>query len=340
MMQPGRRRFIKIAAYGAAAMAVPFPALALGGKAQAVAGLRPFHWRGMALGAEASMTLYHHDKAQAKKLIRACFAEVQRLEQIFSLYKPDSALSSLNKNGELQNAPAELIEIIQQAASYSALTNGAFDISVQPLWQLYAKHFSKANVSHQAPDDTKIQQALALIDYQKIQIQSDHIRLTKQGMALTLNGIAQGYITDKITALLRTNGLDNILVEMGEMRALGRHPNGQPWRIGIKNPDSPQQLLQTVTLENAALATSGGYGTRFDAAGAHHHLLNPKTGRSANRYKSVSIIAPSATQADALSTAFCMMPASQIASLINTQKPISAHIITDNGEIKRYGWDI
>lgn len=297
-----RRRFIQISACGVAALAVPV-----------FLNIRPsqeiFKWKGMALGADASIQLYNDDNNIAQKLVRECFSEIQRLEEIFSLYKPDSALSILNRNGKLDNAPDELIELISESILYGNLTNGAFDITVQPLWELYSKSFDQNKA---APKVQEIQKALELIDYKKIHIDGRNISLEKDGMAITLNGIAQGYITDKITELLQNNNMNNILVEMGEMRALGSHPDGTPWRVGIKDPEDPKTILETIDLNNSAISTSGGYGTKFDLKGIHHHIFNPKNGQSANNYKSISVIAPTATKADALSTAFSMMPENEV----------------------------
>jgi thiamine biosynthesis lipoprotein len=135
-------------------------------------------------------------------------------------------------------------------------------------------------------------------------------------MAATLNGIAQGYITDAVATLLRQEGIGRVLVDMGEARALGRHPDGRPWRAGISDPARPDALIGEVDLTDRALATSGGYGTVFDAAGRYGHLIDPRSGRTAPLARSISVLAGDATTADALSTAFSLLDEGRIAALL------------------------
>jgi hypothetical protein len=158
-------------------------------------------------------------------------------------------------------------------------------------------------------DQTPVAEAggRGLVDYRRIEVDAGRIAFARRGMAVTLNGIAQGYITDRISALLRARGFDNVLVNLGEFRALGGHADGAPWRVAVPDPVQPWRRLRTLALADAALATSGGYGTQFDAAGRHHHLFDPRDGRSAGFYRSVSVLAPDATTADALSTGLSIL---------------------------------
>jgi thiamine biosynthesis lipoprotein len=135
-------------------------------------------------------------------------------------------------------------------------------------------------------------------------------------MAVTLNGIAQGYITDRVTDLLRAARFDSVLVQLGETRAGAPRSEGRPWRVGIPDPFVPGGMIETVEAVDLAIATSSGPATRFDAAGRHHHLFDPATGRSADRWASVSVVAPRATTADALSTALAVSPAATTTDLL------------------------
>ena len=128
---------------------------------------------------------------------------------------------------------------------------------------------------------------------------------------MSLNGIAQGYITDKVVELLRKNGIRRALVDMGEIRGFDldkRHT----WQVGIRNPSDEEKVLLTVPLQNEAFATSGGYGTTMDEAGRFTHLFDPRTGVSTPRYRSISVMAATAATADALSTAFSIMDEADI----------------------------
>ncbi len=306
-----RRRVLNVMAAVGGLAAVPAAAR------KAAGGGMPAHrWRGVALGAEASLTLYHPDAARARELIDRAVAEIRRLEAVFSLYRFDSALSVLNREGRLKAPPLELVRLLAEAKGYGTLTGGAFDVTVQPLWRLYSEYFRQPGADPAGPAAHDIAQALARIDYRAVEVAGDRIAFARPGMAVTLNGIAQGYITDRVAELLRAGGLDNVLVDLGEIRGLGGHPDGRPWSVGIKDPAVPGRIAETLALGNRAIATSAGAGTRFDAAGRNHHLFDPKTGRSTRRYASVSVIAAQATRADALSTAFSAMDEKDIAAVL------------------------
>jgi thiamine biosynthesis lipoprotein len=292
----------------------------------------PQRWRGTALGARASMTLYHPDPAEGRRLIAAAIAEVRRLEQIFSLYRPDSALSALNRQGALDAPPMELVRLLSEAQRYGAMTGGAFDVTVQPLWTLYADHFARENADPAGPSAAAIRDALARVDYRGLALEPQRISFARPGMAATLNGIAQGFITDRVADLLRANGLENVLIDLGETRGLGSRPDGRPWRAGLKDPFAPGRVARTVEIGNHALATSGGYGMRFDADGRHHHLFDPRRGRSSDLYASVSVIAPTATEADALSTAFASMRPDERAALAGRLPAVTAFVTRQNGD--------
>lgn len=157
-------------------------------------------------------------------------------------------------------------------------------------------------------------------------------------MGITLNGIAQGYITDCITRLLRQGGLERALVDMGEIRGLDRRAAPGDWQVGLADPRAPQRILAAVPVRNQALATSGGYGTALDAAGRYTHLFDPRTGSAQPRYQSVSVMAPNAAMADALSTAFSQMPLQATAPIVRDLGlrawfvPLEGGLVAQGGE--------
>ncbi|WP_447920976.1 FAD:protein FMN transferase [Achromobacter aegrifaciens] len=301
-MNHTRRRFIGIAAAASALALAPIAARRAG------AAIAPTTWQGTALGADAELRLYHPDKGEAQRLIAQSLQELRRLEGIFSLYRDDSALSVLNRQGFLDYPPADLLRLLSESRRYSELTAGMFDPTVQPLWQLYADHFSQTGASADGPPPDAVAHALSRVSYAEVLLDSKRIELLRPGMGITLNGIAQGYITDRITELLKRGGLDRALVDMGEIQGLDSRSAPQPWQVGIADPRDPGRMLATASIGNQALATSGGYGTAIDAAGQYTHLFDPRTGRARPPYLSVSVMAPCATTADALSTAFSHMP--------------------------------
>lgn len=240
-------------------------------------------WRGTALGAVATMQIHHPDRNEAERLIARSLTEVRRLERLFSLYQDDSALVELNKRSVLVSPAPELVELLGLSQQYAALTDGAFDPTVQPLWELYAQHFSNRDADPAGPSETSVQAAVARVGYRKLLVSRDRIVLT-DGAAVTLNGIAQGYATDKIVDLLREEGIDHSLVDIGETRAMGSHPDGRSWDVAIENPDEPSRIAAVLPVVDRAVATSGAYGFRFEPTGRFNHLFDPTTGACACVY--------------------------------------------------------
>ena len=306
-----RRRFLTICASTVAASLIP-------GRSQARSSM--VRWQGVALGAEAELILNHPDPKKAKAVLNLVQAEIRRLEKVFSLYDKSSAIFKLNKFGALDTPPLDLIRCLDDAANISKITDGAFDITVQPLWNLYARHFAEESASSNGPGEEAVKTVSSLIDYQAVHFTSQKISFTKPGMAITLNGIAQGFITDRVTELLRKQGFKNVLVNLGEVRGSGHREDGSIWQVGIQSPDGSRTINQKIPLYNKAIATSGAYGTRFGETGKHHHLFDPKTGQSGNVWDSVSVIADDATRADALSTAFYNLPETQIHDIAENLK--------------------
>ena len=304
---PTRRRFIAIAAAAAG-----LPLAAAGVRAETA----PLHrWSGIALGAAAEIVLHGPDAARARRLIARCVAEIDRLEDVFSLYRPASALSRLNRDGHLAAPPLELVALLAEARRFSERTEGAFDATVQPLWRAYAAHFARPGADPRGPAEAALAEARALVDWRAVEIEPAVVRFARPGMAVTLNGIAQGYITDSVATLLQDAGMADVLLDIGEVRALGRHPEGRPWRVGLRRAAAPETLARTVSLADRAVATSAGIASPFDASGRHHHLFDPATGRPAPGAGQVSVIAPRATTADALSTALAVSPPARAATL-------------------------
>ena len=257
------------------------------------AGAAVTEWRGTALGADAAIWLDHPD---APAILALALAEIGRLEDIFSLYRAGSALSVLNRQGRLDAPPFELLECLALCGRVHAATSGLFDPTVQPLWQLYAERFAAGAV----PGEDEIAAALDRVGMGRVRFDSEAVVL-EAGMALTLNGVAQGYVADRVAGLLAGQGLTDILIDTGEFRALGGRPGGGGWPVGLQGGGE-------VSLRARALATSAPLGTVFDAAGRVGHILHPVTGRPAAAvWQAVSISAPSAALADALSTAACLM---------------------------------
>ncbi len=330
-----RRRFIAIAAACAGAAPLAPWAAVRGQPAVSV-------WKGQALGALASMTLVHPDRALAQAQLQGCAAELERLENIFSLYRPGSALSRLNAAGELAHPPHELVELLGFALSVARDSGGAFDPTVQPLYRLYADHFARPGAAAVGPSPRAIAGALARVGFEAVELRAGRIRLRRPGMALTLNGVAQGFVTDRVADRLRAAGFDDVLVDLGEARALGHRADGRPWQAALADPRRPARTLLELPLGDAAgalpaLATSAGAGTTFGPDPRLHHLLDPRTGRSANHHASVSVGATRATVADGLSTALSVLAPEQALALLARHPGTQAWMVDAHGRVHAHG---
>ncbi len=335
--QPSRRRFLGIlgCTAGAALVLNTSASSALAG-AMSLRGRRVYRWRGVVLGAAAQIAIVDQERAVAQAIIRDSLAEIARLEDIFSLYKNGSALSRLNRTGALTDPPADLLQLLSLAHQVSVDSSGAFDASVQPLWRLYADHFAKPGANPAGPSAKAISDILEIVGYRKIDLARDRVSLASPGMGLTLNGIGQGYIADRVVALMRARGLERSLVDLGEIYALGRHSPERAWRVGIADPRAREGLVAQVDLVDSAIATSGDYGTHFDLGGRFSHILDPHSGRPVRFHRSVSVKAPSAAVADALSTACFALPEDRCRAMISKYPEAAAILVRNDGSVSSW----
>lgn len=290
-----RRRFLSIAACAGAIG--PRPAAA-----------QVTQWHATALGARATLSLAHFN---AEGIAERVWAELRRLERIFSLYHVDSALNVLNAKGVLPAPPFELLDCLSLCDRIHHATGGRFDPTVQPLW---AAHARQGNTG--ATERAEIARAQDYVGWSGVRFDSQAVQLERPGMALTLNGIAQGYIADRIADLLTQEGLTDIMVDTGELQALGQHPDGSDWPVTLRAPDG--NVLGHVGLRDRALATSAPRGTLIGESGTAGHILDPKTGEpSGVGWQLISVSGPSATLADGLSTALCLMDRAEMETCLS-----------------------
>lgn len=318
-----RRRFVNISAAAAGLALAPLER-ATATDANVVV------WHGTMLGATATMKIHHPVKGEAERLVSVAYSEARRLERLFSLYLPDSALVELNRSGILIDPAPEFVELLSASRRYAELTGGLFDPTVQPLWKLYLDHFSSTEADPAGPSPAAVKAALVHVDYRKVSVSQDRILLQK-GAQLTLNGIAQGYVTDKVVDLLRSQGIAHSLVDMGETRAIGSRPDGAAWDVGVADPGIAGRTEAVIPVVDSAVSTSGGYGFQFDPKGRFNHLFDPVSGGCANLYRSLTTVARTATAADALSTAFSLMPQKRIRSLLPELDIERVHLIDAAG---------
>lgn len=288
------------------------------------------------LGLTGRVSLVGVDRYRAAAIATACRERLGRLDQALSLYRADSAIRRLNRAGRLDHAPADLGLALERALDVAAGTGGAFDPSVQALWTLYSRAFSERGPG-QAPSQLALARTLGRIGYRHIHHEpgTRRVRFERPGMTVTLNGIAQGYAADALADTIRDAGCGNFLVDFGEFRAYGTYADDRPWRVGVAAPVRGRlTMVRVLELSDRALATSAGYGLRFDPRGRYHHLFNPATGTSPAYHASVSVTAPTAAAADAYATAFATLPLSDIRRSVGGQSGMSAVVVSPDGDVQ------
>jgi thiamine biosynthesis lipoprotein len=283
-----------------------------------------------ALGATVTMTVLHESPEVAYRAIDAAFAELDRIEDVMSLYRTDSQLCRLNRAGVLDRPHPHLVTVLRRAAEISERTGGAFDVTVQPLWELH----SVAAREGRLPDPEAIARARGRVDWQRVEFTAGRIRLRGAGTAVTLNGIAQGFATDRAAAVLAHQGIEHALIDAGEIRPLGTKADDTAWTIGIQHPRVADAYAELVRLDGRALSTSGDYATSFSANRRHHHIVDPHTGMSPTAFSSVSIVTPTCMDADALSTACFVLGLEQSVALIDGTPQADALFILKDGQTR------
>jgi thiamine biosynthesis lipoprotein len=223
-------------------------------------------------------------------------ADIRLVESQMSLFDPTSAVSQLNAQGELRDPHPLLVQVLRRAQEVSRKSRGAFDVTVQPLWQAYAN----AQQLHQLPEAKQIESARSHTGWQHLEVKTDLIRFTRPHMAITLNGIAQGFAADMIRARWQAMGIRHALINTGEWTASGAAQDGQPWRLGIVDPRDEARMVNNIALSGKCVATSADNQTYFTPDFKNHHIFDPHTGRSPSDVAGVTVVANSTALADAL----------------------------------------
>lgn len=308
-----------------------FIALTLGAGGLAALGAKVFprnlnraEQKAWAFGSEISLIAYHEDRATAQSAVRAALKAMVEMEEVLSLYRPQSEICRLNRDAVLEQPHQDLLTVLRHALEWSRLTDGAFDPTVQPLWTLHA--------SGRTPTLSELEEARRLVDFRKVHIRGNCIRLAP-GQAITLNGIAQGFAADRVREVLCAHGIRHALANTGEFCALGGKPEGEAWRIGIQHPRVRDAYVALAALSDRFLSTSGDYQTKFSHDFSSHHVFDPVTGRSPAALSSVTVVAPSGLEADALSTAIFVLGPSRGLELAASRPNVDALLVLKNGYV-------
>lgn len=273
--------------------------------------------------------------SKAHRAIEKGIAETERIEQLLSEFINNSITSILNSKAGNQPEPVseEVFELINRSQQISTITNGFFDISVGPLKKLY--QFKRQNFAMPSNDD--IRQALKKVGFNHIELNANNnsVYLKKSQMHISFAAIGKGYAADCVKKLWVNDGIEaGYINASGDLSAFGYNETGEPWKVGIANPDTQKDILFYVPLNHVAVATSGDYEQHFMYKGERFsHNINPLTGFPIKGIKSVSVFSPSAELSDALATAVYAMGTEKGIRFIDRLPQTHAIIIDDNNTV-------
>ncbi len=268
-------------------------------------GPRLFRESGVLMGTIVEVSVAAQSEEVAKNAIQIAFAEMRRVDELVSCFKAGSVISRLNREGHKSKVLVgkEVFSILRQSASIAASSGGAFDVTVWPVVRLWKFQ----EVGGMVPNATIVAEENIKVGYHGIIFDEStySVGFTRDGMGIDLGAIAAGWAADLAMARLQALGVSGAIVDAGgELRILGAKPGGAPWRIGVQHPRRPGELLLSLDLRDAAVATAGDYERFFVQDGVrYHHILDPATGMPARGCQSVTVLAATAAEADACSTA-------------------------------------
>ena len=317
------------------------------------------------MGTTAEITLYSDsprfgEAGKNEKAVEETFKAMEEIEKLASEYRKDSQLNKVNRYAGVKKVKVDqrLYEMIEKSVYYSKLSDGAFDITVGPLIQLWRIKEKMQKTNPSLPTEKEIKQRLKLVSYKEISLnpKEKSVYLKKKGMRLGLGAVAKGYAVDKAVESLKVKGVKTALVRLGgEIQVLGEkkkpwsplrtssseshrrggRPADEAWRIGIQHPREKDKLLGVVELKDGeATSTSGDYEQYFVKNNVrYHHILNPKTGKPAWECQAVTIVATKGIDADILSTTVFVLGPDKGMELIEKLPDIKGLIVKSNGEI-------
>lgn len=285
------------------------------------------------MGTLVEITVSHSDPDIIRTVTTQAFDEMKRIEQLMSTYLPDSEISRINRAAGKKAVPVspEVEEVIRQGIYWSEQSQGAFDITVEPLVQLWDFDGEKEII----PGENTIRKTASLVNYKHIELKNHTVRLKNRGMAINVGGLAKGYAVDRAISILRGMVPNGIVNAGGDLFAFGHKTKGKPWNIGLQHPRKPQELLAAFAVRNQAIATSGDYQRYFIKDGIrYHHIFNPQTGRPSRLMISATIITTEVMDADALATAVFVMGPDKGIEWVDSMENVEAMLVLEDQTIR------
>lgn len=251
------------------------------------------------MASPVTVTVLHDDAVAADAMVEATFAEMERLETILTRHRPEAPVVRLARDGVLRAAPPELLEVLGRAQEISSITDGAFDVTIAPVLDLFRQ---RAAAGEGLPTVEEVDRLLPLVDFRALRVDGRDVAIDRPGMSITLDGIAKGYVVDRAVATLAASGAERVLVNAGGDIST-RSGDGSEWEVAVRDPQDATGALGLLRVKAGGVASSGDYLQSFTLDRSFHHILDPRTGRSPARTSATTVTAPTAMDADALATA-------------------------------------
>jgi thiamine biosynthesis lipoprotein len=285
-----------------------------------------------AMGTIVTVAVVGADEQQAYEAIDEAFERIADVENLMSNYKNQSQLSALNQDKILPDTDPSLIYVLEQAKYYNNITNGAFDITIEPVLELWASKYGEGK-SNQPPAQEELDAVLPYVNSSAIIINGTTVSVGKN-MKLALGGIAKGYAVDEAVNILRSEGFENGFVNAGgDGYYFGARPDGDPWVVGLQDPDKKTESITVMGISGKAVTTSGNYERYFNESAKMSHIADPRTGYPVSSLISSTIIADSAIEADALATSVFVMGEKDGMELIDSLDGVECLLITPDKRI-------
>jgi FAD:protein FMN transferase len=284
------------------------------------------------MGTRIVVELWADDAAQGNAAIDAVMAEMVNIDNNMSTYKPESEISRVNANAA--KAPMviskELFGLLTTALEFSRITEGAFDITYASVGFMYDFR------AHKKPTDAEIESALPAVNYHHVVLdpKAHTVFFTQPGVRIDLGGIGKGYAVDRGIEILQARGIVHALVTAGgDSRIIGDR-FGKPWIVGIRHPDDKTRVIAKIPLVDTAMSTSGDYERYFDEDGVrYHHIIDPRTGKSASKVRSATMLASTATRTDGLSKTAFVLGAEEAMKIYEKLDDVDAILVTPDGRV-------
>jgi thiamine biosynthesis lipoprotein len=284
------------------------------------------------MGTRCAVELWSEDRAKGEAAITSVFDDMKRIDRLMSTWKEDTEISLVNREAGKHpvKIQAELFRLLQDSVKYSELTRGAFDITYASVGYLY--DFKR----HLRPDQAAIAAALPGINFRHMVLDERELTVffTRPGMRIDLGGIAKGHSVDRAIEILQKQGITRAMVNAGgDTRIIGDR-FGKPWVVGVRDPDHEGRVFLRLPLTDTAFSTSGDYERYFDEDGKRfHHIIDPRTGDSARKCRSVTVISGTATRTDALTKSVFIMGPEEGIAFVNTLPDVDAVAVAPDGKV-------